>query len=99
MRTKPYIADEASAGHKLTPYDKQHAVTYLRLLDAAKEGADWREVSRIVLEIDPDQDAERAQRAFESHLARARWLSRYGYRLLLREGWPQPADRPEGEGR
>jgi hypothetical protein len=65
------------------------AVTYVRLLDAAKVGADWREVSRIVLHIDPDQDAERARRAFESHLARARWLSREGYRVLLRDGWPR----------
>jgi hypothetical protein len=27
-------------------------VTYLRLLDANVDGADWREVSRIVLHID-----------------------------------------------
>jgi hypothetical protein len=43
----PCTADEAPAEPKLTPYDREHAVTYLRLLDAAKEGADWREVSRV----------------------------------------------------
>jgi hypothetical protein len=32
-----------------TPYDKEHAITYMRMLDADAEGADWREVSRIVL--------------------------------------------------
>jgi hypothetical protein len=35
-------------------------VTYLRLLDADAEGADWREVARIVLHIDPDREPERA---------------------------------------
>jgi T6SS, Transcription factor, DNA binding domain len=84
----PSIADEAPAEHKLTVYDKEHAVTYVRLLDAAKEGADWREASRIVLRIDPDQHVEKARRTYDSHLARARRLSRYGYRLLLRDGWP-----------
>jgi hypothetical protein len=49
---------------------------YVRLLDAAAEGADWREVSRIVLHIDPDQNPEHARRAFDSHRARARWMSR-----------------------
>ena len=88
----PSIADEAPAEPKLSPYDREHAVTYLRLLDASNAGADWREVSRIVLQIDPDQDAERARRAHDSHLARARWMSRYGYRDLLRDGWPA-ADR------
>jgi hypothetical protein len=34
-------------------------VTYLRLLDADAEGADWREVAKVVLEIDPDEEAER----------------------------------------
>jgi hypothetical protein len=69
----------------LIPYDRQHAITFARLLDAAAEGADWRELSRIVLKIDPDRNAEQARRAFD-HLARARWLSREGYRHLLREG-------------
>jgi hypothetical protein len=41
-----------------------------------------------VLHIDPDQDVERARRAFDSHLARAKWMSREGYKHLLRYGWP-----------
>jgi hypothetical protein len=36
-------------------YDERPAITYLRLLDEA-EGADWREVDRIVLRIDPAQE-------------------------------------------
>jgi hypothetical protein len=38
----------------LAAYDQEHLVTYLRLLDADAEGAEWREVARIVLHIDPD---------------------------------------------
>jgi hypothetical protein len=48
------------------------------------QSADWREVARIVLHIDPEQELERAQRAYDSHLARAKWMARWGYRQLLR---------------
>jgi len=68
----------------LTAYDEQHMVTYLRLFDADADGADWREVARIVLHIDPIREPDRARRAFDSHLARAKWMTRHGYRLLLR---------------
>jgi hypothetical protein len=37
------------------------------------EGADWREVARIVLHIGPDREPDRARQAFASHLARAKW--------------------------
>jgi hypothetical protein len=63
-------------------------VTYLRLLDADAEGADWREVANVVLHIDPDREPERAKRAWESHLARAKWMTESGYRHLLRGGAP-----------
>jgi hypothetical protein len=85
----PDVTDLAPSDPALTSYDKEHAVTYIRLLDADAEGADWREVARIVLRIDPEREPERAGRAFESHLARARWAARYGYRRLLRSGWPR----------
>ena len=49
----PDVADAAPTDLMLTPYDHEHTVTYLRLLDADAEGADWREVARIVLHIDP----------------------------------------------
>jgi hypothetical protein len=82
------VSDTAPSAEALTPYDREHAITYLRMLDADTEGADWREVSRIVLQIDPDREPDRAKRAFESHLARAKWLSHTGYKLLLKRGWP-----------
>jgi hypothetical protein len=36
------------------------------------EGADWKEVARVVLDIDPGREPARAWNAFESHLARAK---------------------------
>ena len=69
---------------QLTDYDRAHLATYLRLLDAASEGAPWEEVARIVLELDPALEPDRARRAHETHLARARWLTEHGYRDLLR---------------
>ena len=73
-------------GPALTEYDEKHMTTYMRVLDADQQGADWRDVSRIVLRIDPDNEADRARRAFESHLSRARWMTQQGYRHLLRSG-------------
>jgi len=71
----PAVADLAPSDPALTAYDEQHAVTYMRLLNADAEGADWREVARIVLHIDPERELDRARQAFESHLARAKWVS------------------------
>jgi hypothetical protein len=65
MQTRPLdppVDDLAPTEAVLTGYDEQHFVTYLRLLDAAAENADWREVARIVLHIDPDKEPERARR-------------------------------------
>ena len=84
----PDIADVAPTDPTLTLYDEQHLITYLRVLDADAEGADWREVAKIVLHIDPDREPERARRAHESHLARAKWMTEHGYRHLLRGDAP-----------
>jgi hypothetical protein len=82
----PDVADTAPAGSMLTRYDEEHIITYLRLLDADAEGADWRKVTRIVLHIDPAREPARARQVFDSHLARAKWMTEQGYRHLLRGG-------------
>ena len=84
----PPVADSAPTDTVLTGYDEEHLVTYLRLLDAEAETADWSEVARIVLHIDPAREPDRARRAWETHLARARWMTEHGYRHLLRGGAP-----------
>ena len=92
MRLRPnrhaIPADAAPDDPVLTPYDIEHMITYFRLLDAHTEGADWREVSQIVLRIDPETEPARAKRSHESHLARARWMTHTGYRFLLRGDIP-----------
>ena len=82
----PDVADLAPDGDELTVYDEEHAVTYVRMLDAEPVRANWREVARIVLHIDPEAEADRARRAFDSQLSRAKWISRTGYRQLLCRG-------------
>jgi hypothetical protein len=79
----PNCADESPRADTLTPYDMEHLVTYMRLLDAEADGADWIEAARIVLHIDPSREPIRARRAWESHMARAKWMTERGYRHLL----------------
>jgi len=86
---EPTVADSAPDEPALTSYDEQHAVTYARLLDAEADNADWHEVARIVLHIDPVSEPVRARNAYESHLARAKWVARHGYRHLLNRGGPK----------
>jgi tetratricopeptide (TPR) repeat protein len=62
----------SAAGHRSDRLRRQHAITYLRPLDAEAEGADWTEVAWIVLHIDPAEEPARARKAWDSH--RAKWL-------------------------
>jgi hypothetical protein len=82
--TTPPFEDRPPDIPRLTPYDERHLATYLRLLDADEEGADWREVVRIIFGLDPEREQERALVVHQSHLARARWMTTTGYRHLLR---------------
>ena len=68
---------------KPTDYDWAHRVCYLRLLDADAAGADWREVVRTVMHLDPEADAEGAKAAWQSHLERAKWMTTHGFRDYL----------------
>jgi hypothetical protein len=80
----PAFKDRPPESDKLTKYDERHLVTYLRLLDAAEEGADWREAISIIFHLDPERNPARAKTIYDSHLARARWMTEQGYRHLLR---------------
>ena len=82
--TRPNLADTAPTEDRLTAYDRAYLTTYLRLLDAAAEGAEWTEVTRLLLEIDPVEQPSRARVRYDSHLARARWMTDRGYLDFLR---------------
>ncbi len=79
----PEIADVAPWSETLTDYDLGHLVVYLRLLDADREGADWREAALLVLHRDAQMDEASARGCWESHLKRAEWMTATGYRDLL----------------
>ena len=83
----PAFEDRPPDSDKLTAYDERHFATYLRLLDAENEGADWREAVRIIFGLAPGREPERARDIYDAHLARAHWMTRAGYRHLLR---PRP---------
>jgi hypothetical protein len=42
-------------------------------------------VARVVLHMDPEQEPDRARSAYQSHLARAKWVTEQG-RLLRGTG-------------
>ena len=54
----PDVANEAPTAPILTGYEEEHLITYLRLLDAETDGADWTAVARIVLHLDPDREPD-----------------------------------------
>ena len=81
--TIPPFEDRAPADDLITAYDERHFVTYLRILDAAQEGADWTDVAALVFGLDAAAEPERAQQVHDSHLARARWMTERGYKHLL----------------
>jgi hypothetical protein len=56
----PDVADTAPSDSVLTVYDEEHIITYLRLLDADAQRADWRDVARVVLHLDPEHESDRA---------------------------------------
>ena len=84
MAAAKALADEAPWSDGLTEYDHDHFVIYARLLDAAADGAADDEIVRIVLNIDPGTEPDRAKRCLASHMKRARWMSEHGYEHLLR---------------
>lgn len=78
------VADCAPSATIVTAYDKEHLVIYSDLLEAEADGADWDEAALLVLHIDPVREPERARRVWESHLARAKWMSDRGHGGLPR---------------
>jgi hypothetical protein len=82
----PDVADLAPTSSVLTGYDEEPLLTYIRLLDARGRGL--ARGRQDVLHIDPEKEPEGAFRAWETHLARARWMTTHGYKYLLAGGAP-----------
>jgi hypothetical protein len=80
----PPISDKVPEASELTGYDREHLATYLRLLDADSQGAEWAEVTRTVR----FRTRRTARRVWESHLTRAKWIACRGFRDLLKNHMP-----------
>jgi len=87
----PGFADVVVWSEQITPYDERHFLTYARLLDAEREQADWRDVARIILCLDPEEDPGRARQCWQTHLDRAKWIATVGYQQLIDKAELQPA--------
>lgn len=81
--TMPAFQDCPPLTERVSAYDERHLATYVRLLMAEEEGADWREVVLVLFGLDPTREPDRAKIVHDSHLARARWMTETGYRHLL----------------
>ncbi len=81
--TIPPFDDRPPQTDRVNAYDERHLATYIRLLDADAEGADWREAVSIIFGLDPAREPDRAKIVHDSHLARAHWMTETGYRYLL----------------
>lgn len=81
--TKDDYLDQPPGGAALTAYDEANLKLYVRLLDADAEGADWQEVVRILFGLNATREPERAARVYDTHLARAKWMSESGFCQLL----------------
>lgn len=77
--------DEPPFSETITSYDRQHMKLYMRLVDANRDGADWREAVHILFGLDPNSDPKRWRSIHDAHLARGRWMLEHGYRELVRE--------------
>jgi Uncharacterized conserved protein (DUF2285) len=80
--TIPAFQDKPAQTTCVNAYDERHFVTYLRLLDAAAENADWRDIVSIIFGLDANLEPERAKAVYEAHLARAKWMTESGYKDL-----------------
>jgi hypothetical protein len=76
--------------------------TYLRCASLMPMllGLTGRHCARLVLSLDLEADLKAARRAYDARLARARGMTRVGYRLLLKEPAAQLTDRipPDADG-
>lgn len=77
------LLDAPPVSDRVSDYDLAHLKSYIRLLDADREGADWKEAASIVLGLDCEAQPEHAHRVHAAHLDRARWMTREGYKDLL----------------
>jgi hypothetical protein len=68
----------------LTQRDRAYMQLYIRLLDADAAGIAWQLIARDILELDTSGDQAAVKAVFDRFLARAQWMTKVGYQLLLK---------------
>ena len=86
------IADEVPWSAHVTEYDDRLDAIYIRLFDADAEGASKEDIARRILGIDPAGEPQRPRKAVESHLPRARWITKVSCRELVTRDRPDQSD-------
>lgn len=82
----PHALDPvAPSGEGVLNYDRRHLLTYAELLDAADAGIDWEAGALAILGFDPATDSDGARACWDSHLARARWITGKGLAAAISE--------------
>ncbi len=76
------LRDVAPRGDVITDYDRAHFQVYIRLLDARSGGKSSDDMCRIILEIEPTTNPDSTLKLLESHLERADWMCRVGFRQI-----------------
>jgi len=66
----------------VTAEDRRLFPIYIQILDLDSAGKCWKETTRKLLAIDPDENAEIARNLYESYLVRAKWMCETGIKTI-----------------
>lgn len=64
----------APTASTVTDEDRRLFPIYIQILDLDSAEKCWKEATRKLLEIDPDENVEMARNLYESYLVRAKWM-------------------------
>lgn len=67
----------------VTEYDRRHLYTYAELIGADDAGVDWDRGAQDILGRDPVAEPQTTKICWETHLARARWITGAGLALAI----------------
>jgi hypothetical protein len=69
----------------VTDYDQSHFLTYARVLDAERDGLDWKAGLTTILHRDFGNDLTAGKTCWDSHVARAHWIVKSGIAKFLED--------------
>lgn len=73
----------APVGETVSDYDRHNLLTYAELISADDAGVDWVDGASTILGRDPAIDPEATKLCWDSHLARARWITGAGFGVAI----------------